>query len=234
MVSSVIEAIDTFNSLVPWLTNHGEASSNNPQFLHWSEKLLGEGAFLASAEALKHVPALDGALAKIALKLCRLWSAHPLVKHGVPSPVQHFDGHRTSISNSAIWKSYYDLLSAILFHDLEYYPPTNGPDRPQLSSEIRRVESLCETSLLREIKFPTADSRNSQVEDWVEQVIQNWEILCGASWSDDDLGEGGQNAVSRNVLDVCPYMQSHLNVKLTNTNFGRFCTAQPQRHTIHI
>ncbi|PLB43165.1 filamentation protein [Aspergillus steynii IBT 23096] len=202
MISSATEAIDTFNSLVPWLTNHGEASSNNPQFLHWSEKLLGEGAFLASQEALKQVPVLDGESAKTAFKLCRLWSSHPLVKQGVSSPVQHFDGDRESISKSAIWKSYYDLLSAVLVHELEYYPPANGPDRPQLSSEIRRVESLCETNLLREVKFPTAESKNVQVEDWVEQVIQNWEILCGSGWTDDDLGEGGQNAVGRNVLDI--------------------------------
>jgi hypothetical protein len=33
-------------------------------------------------------------------------------------------------------------------------------------------------------------------------VISNWEVLCGPEWQDSDLGEGGQNAVSRNVLDV--------------------------------
>ncbi|KAI9041654.1 putative filamentation protein (Rhf1) [Aspergillus affinis] len=202
MVSSAIEAIDTFNSLVPWLTSHGEASSNNPQFLHWSEKLLGEGAFLACEEAIQQVPVLDGGLAKTALKLSRQWSSHPLVKQGIISPVQHYDGDRESISKSAIWKSYYGLLSAILVHELEYYPPANGSARPQLSSELRRVESLCESNLLREAKFPTADSQNTQVEDWVEQVIQNWEILCGSGWTDDDLGEGGQNAVGRNVLDI--------------------------------
>lgn len=182
MVSSAIEAIDTFNSLVPWLTNHNEAFSNNPQFLYWSEKLLGEGAFLACQESLKQAPALDGKLAQAALELCRLWSSHTLVKQGISSPVQHFDGDRGSISKSAIWKSYYDLLSVILIHGLEYHPPAKGPGRPQLSSEIRRVESLCESNLLREVKFPTADSRNTQVEDWVEQVIQNWEILCGSGW----------------------------------------------------
>jgi hypothetical protein len=52
--------------------------------------------------------------------------------------------------------------------------------------------------------FPTASSQDSQVEEWVEQVISNWQVLCGPEWQDSDLGEGGQNAVGRNVLEVSP------------------------------
>jgi hypothetical protein len=80
--------------------------------------------------------------------------------------------------------------------------PNDGPDRPQLASELRRIEAICENNLLREVKFPTASSSNSEVEEWVEQVIGNWEVLCGPHWQDQDLGEGGQNTVGRNVLDV--------------------------------
>jgi hypothetical protein len=86
---------------------------------------------------------------------------------------------------------------------MTYTPPVDGiAERPQFASELRRIESICENNLLREAKFPTAQANNSQVEEWVEQVISNWEVLCGPHWQDQDLGEGGQNAVGRNVLDV--------------------------------
>lgn len=98
--------------------------------------------------------------------------------------------------------SYYEFLSTILQHGFPYSAHGEGPRRVQLSTEFRRVESVCENILLRTVKFPKAHSRNRQVEDWVEKVIRNWEVLCGPGWSDEDFGEGGQDAVSRNVLDV--------------------------------
>lgn len=79
---------------------------------------------------------------------------------------------------------------------------TIAPERPQLVSEMRRVEAICENNILRDVKFPTANSGSEEVEEWVEQVIMNWEVLCGPHWRDDDLGEGGQSSYGRNVLDV--------------------------------
>ena len=182
-----------------WLSSHNELSSDNSQFLHWSEQLASESALVASTEALKTVPVADEALMKTALSLLRVWSAHPHVKQGA-SP--HIDGFDVCTPKYLTWKSYYDLLSATLQHDLAYVPPASGPERQQLAAEIRRVESMYESSLLRETRFPTAYAESTQIEDWVEQVITNWEILCGPQWTDEDLGEGGQNAVGRNVLDV--------------------------------
>ncbi|EAU30508.1 conserved hypothetical protein [Aspergillus terreus NIH2624] len=189
------------DSLTAWLSSHGQSSSNNPQFLHWSEKLLAEGALLAGDEACKDLAAPNDELVKTALKIFRAWSNHPHVKQGLPS--QSIPGSTgPSASKSLVWKSYYDLLSAILQHGLAYAPAGNGPERPQLASEIKRIESICESNLLREVKFPTADASNTQIEEWVEQVIRNWEVLCGSHWNDADLGEGGQDAVGRNVLDI--------------------------------
>jgi hypothetical protein len=56
--------------------------------------------------------------------------------------------------------------------------------------------------MLEEIRFPKADEINEEVEEWVETVIGNWRIFCGGTWGDDDLGEGGKEAVARNVLEV--------------------------------
>ncbi|KAJ1716537.1 filamentation protein (Rhf1) [Aspergillus flavus] len=198
-VSGSADALDILQSLTSWLSSHNELSSDSSQFLHWSEQLASESALVASMEALKTIPVADEALVKTALRLLRLWSAHPHVKQG---DLPHVDGFDVCTPKYLTWKSYYDLLSATLQHDLAYVPPASGPERQQLAAEIRRVESMYESSLLRETKFPTAYAGSTQIEDWVEQVITNWEILCGPQWTDEDLGEGGQNAVGRNVLDI--------------------------------
>ena len=157
---------------------------------------------MASEEAIRNSPSSNPRHVEIALRLFRLWSGHPAVKQGLaPSEIPYSDSIDQP-SRTSIWKAYYAFLTVVLQDGLPYTAPSNGPPRPQLASELRRVESICEGNLLREIKFPTASSDNSQVEDWVEQVIRNWEVLCGPRWQDEDLGEGGQNAVGRNVLDV--------------------------------
>lgn len=200
-MAGIDEAVETFASLMPWL-NNGKLGSNNAQFLSWTETLLCKGAIMASEEARNSSPYSDPRHVEIALKLFRLWAALPAVKQGLAAPKpSHLDAS-TTLSRTAIWKAYYGFLTTVLQDGLVYTAPNEGPERPQLASELRRIESICEGNLLREVKFPTASSNNSDVEEWVEQVISNWEVLCGPHWQDQDLGEGGQNAVGRNVLDV--------------------------------
>jgi hypothetical protein len=110
--------------------------------------------------------------------------------------------------------------------------PNDGPERPQLAGELRRIEAICENNLLREVKFPTASSNNSEVEEWVEQVIRNWEVLCGPHWQDQDLGEGGQNTVGRNVLDVSANQVIHLRVFADVSLNLRSCIVQQPKHII--
>ncbi|PWY70247.1 TPR-like protein [Aspergillus heteromorphus CBS 117.55] len=194
-------ALETLHSLTPWLNTQLQTATNPPQFLYWSEKLLAEGASLAGEEACDNIVTADAQTITSALGFFRLWASHPLVKL-VTSSQPHMDDSAEPVSRSPIWKSYYDLLTYILQQSLPYSPSAGGPVRPQLASEIRRVESLCEANLLREAKFPAADSGNPEIEAWVEQVIQNWEVLCGTTWTDEELGEGGQNAVGRTVLEI--------------------------------
>lgn len=198
------DALETISSLTPWLNSHSQASSHNPQFSQWSEKLLAQGAQLAGEQICANAPAIDGELVKTALTLFRLWSAHPNTKRPVSSHVTHNGTSTKPAPKYTIWKVYYGVLTAILRHGLPYVPTASGPERPQFAAEIRRVESIYETNLLQDVAFPTANSNSSQVEDWVEQVIGNWEILCGSHWRDEDVGEGGQSTVGRNVLDVSP------------------------------
>ncbi|KAJ5628674.1 Tetratricopeptide-like helical [Penicillium lividum] len=201
-VASIDESLETFAALIQWLGNGKLINNANSQFLSWSETLLGKGAVMASEEAGTATPYSDPRHVEIALRLFRLWAVHPAVKQGQGSPKAAYAGAPGQPSRTSIWKSYYLFLTIVLQDGLPYPPSHNTPERPQLASEIRRVEAICESNLLREVKFPTASSDNSQVEEWVEQVISNWEVLCGPDWQDQDLGEGGQNAVGRNVLDI--------------------------------
>ncbi|KAJ5830031.1 hypothetical protein EN45_079330 [Penicillium chrysogenum] len=196
------EALETFASLIPWLSGGKLASITTPQFLNWSESLMGNGALLASAEATKHTPCSNPKHAEIALQLFRLWAAHPAVRQGVSANNPSNGDSFGPAPRALVWTAYYRFLTAVLQSGLTYTGPNDGPDRPQLCSELRRVETIYERNLLSEVMFPTASSQNSQVEEWVEQVISNWQVLCGPEWQDSDLGEGGQNAVGRNVLEI--------------------------------
>ncbi|KAI3232469.1 hypothetical protein DTO012A9_1062 [Penicillium roqueforti] len=202
VAGDIHESLETSVSLVPWLSGGKLTSITTPQFLNWSESLLGNGALLASDEVTKHAPYSDHRHADIALQLLRSWAAHPVVKQGVsansPSNVDDF----ASAPRASVWTAYYRFLTAVLQGGLTYTGPNDGPDRPQLCNELRRVETIYERNLLSEVTFPTASTQNSQVEEWVEQVISNWQVLCGPEWQDSDVGEGGQNAVGRNVLEI--------------------------------
>ncbi|PYH42029.1 putative filamentation protein (Rhf1) [Aspergillus saccharolyticus JOP 1030-1] len=203
MVSDAGDALETLESLTPWLSSHLQGSTpGNPQFLYWSEKLLAEGASITAEDALRDIAVTDAQTVTTALGFLRLWASHPNTKQATASQTAETDSSTHAVLRSSLWKSYYDLLTAILQHGVPYSPSTQGPARPQLASEIRRVEAICEANLLRETKFPAANSANPQVEEWVEEVISNWQVLGGPNWTDEELGEGGQNAVGRNVLDI--------------------------------
>lgn len=191
MLSGPDDALNIFQALYPWLNSLEQNLGSSPQLAYWAENFLAKGALLAS----------EVSNAEVALRFFRLWSALPDVKQ-VSAPQASHTKAPDHISRVDVWKSYYDILSLILRGALEYSAPADGPARPQLALELRRVQSIYETCLLREVKFPTASGTNDRIEAWVEQVIQNWEILCGASWRDDELGDGGQSAFARNVLDV--------------------------------
>ena len=129
---------------------------------------------------------------------------------------------RTAVADTAdharsrrlAWKSYYDTLSTIIRHDLPYDAGTAQPTsekpatqsqtslRLQQRAELKRVETIYESLLIKETHFPKASESNREIEVWVDSVIENWRLLCGASWTDSDLGEGGKEGVGRSVIDV--------------------------------
>lgn len=97
----------------------------------------------------------------------------------------------------------------------------------QFSLELRRVEGMYEDILHREgkwfsipqitlncpkrehlltpkleVAFPRANGSNVEVEMWADQVVSNWRIISSPGWLNQDVGKGGKEMVTRNVLAV--------------------------------
>ncbi|EFE34184.1 filamentation protein (Rhf1), putative [Trichophyton benhamiae CBS 112371] len=194
-------ALQTFKSTFSWAATPASSDISNPQLLFWSEQYLARASMLAYELFISKAPNYDEANLEFGLRSLRLWASHPDIKGSDPAVAADITPTNSS-SKTSLWRAYYDLLSIVLQNDLQYPPMSDAPKRVQLSTEFRRIEATCENVLLRHSKFPKANVSNQEVELWVKQVIHNWEVFCSAEWCDDDFGEGGQGAISRNVLDI--------------------------------
>ena len=193
------EALQTFRPFVPWIDNIRARLPGQLQLSYWSEQMLAQMAFVASTN-IDFTALQSNPWVAVALQAFRLWA--DLATRSKEVSYATFGNSQAHLSNLRILKGFYDLVSRLLQHGFEY-PPT-GEVRPRLkqSAELRNVERMYENELLRNTRFPKAQESNEPIENWVEQVIRNWQILCGPSWREMDLGEGGRNAVGRNVLDI--------------------------------
>jgi hypothetical protein len=139
------------------------------------------------------------------------------------------------------WKAYYATLSIILQNDIPYelgpeVTAATGKTNAKLPqrTELKRVEVIYENLLLKETHFPKASDGNQEIEEWADAVMLNWRVLCGPTWGDDDLGEGGKEAVGRGVLDVsyCNERCSVVKQEFCLTHiYGRFSTGQRPKHS---
>jgi tetratricopeptide (TPR) repeat protein len=125
---------------------------------------------------------------------------------------------RIDVPRRQVWHAYYNLLSGILQDGLTYYLASDGrihiggihtfpedfrtPSKQNQRADLKRVESTYESLLIQETRFPKASETNLEVEQWVEQAMKNWKIICGFGWTDAELGQGGKESVSRTLLDI--------------------------------
>ncbi|KAF2630344.1 filamentation protein-like protein [Macroventuria anomochaeta] len=197
------DAVKTYTSILPWLSSQ---TGDSAQFRMWTECLLGrlcqlsdqsEGSsgLIGSSEALQIFRAFDK------------FSEGAGRNTGT-------DTADSAKSRRLAWKSYYDTLSTIIRHDLPYdagaaqatseKPAIQSQTsvRLQQSAELKRVQTIYENLLIKETRFPKASESNHEIDVWVDSVIDNWRLLCGASWTDSDLGEGGKEGVGRSVIDI--------------------------------
>lgn len=194
------EAFETFDSSLPLVTPVSSASSSEARY--WTEIYLTNFCMLSAASIRnKLTPRAETET----LAAFRTWS-----KFWTGSLAQNIGGRHpeADIPRRRVWREFYLMLSKILQSNLPY--PTTAlttsslttSTRLQQRAELKRVEATYESLLLAETPFPEASQTSEEVEFWTDVVIQNWRILCGNDWYENDLGEGGREAVSRGVLDI--------------------------------
>lgn len=187
-------------SLLPWLDSNRSLVVSTAQLLYWAQQLLARVA-LGRNRPDDHRAATAGPDESLSFRLqaYRHWAVLAVRSQDIsPSTYGNGAGH---LSGLAVWRSYYRFLSTILQQGSRSLQALSI-SKSELATEIRRVETSCENELLRHTQFPKANESNAAVEEWVEEVVINWQVLCGPDWSDSDLGEGGRTSVARNVLDM--------------------------------
>lgn len=129
-------------------------------------------------------------------------------------------GSLTKESPRQVWRAYYTTLTKAIHEGLVYHPAPIERDpevsehrglleddefftsKVQQRKDLKLVETNYESLLMRETRFPKAEESNVEVRDFVENVMSNWRALCGPSWTDRELEEGGATSISRRTLDV--------------------------------
>ena len=202
--------------VLSWLANATKSDFPTGKDSSWSEKFLARVSLRACDEVTAGAVSQEEGIA-IALAAFRLWMRYGELTLGRPLTSGGSGQIEGGMSRRFVLKAYYDLLSEILQQGLLYPDAKAGAlevnansrngnsslsPKAQQAAELRRVEAIYENVLLKETRFPKASESNAEIEDWVHQVMLNWQIFYGSGWVDDELGEGGQNAYGRNVLDV--------------------------------
>lgn len=217
----VDDALETYTSMLIFLSSIPSLGSMSPEFRLWCERLLTRMVALVMSSAPGERLDLDRTL-QIFHLWTSLFSLKPTAQYEQPlrasPPVE--PGAEVLYSRWDVWMAYYDTLSYILKNGFVYSPSYSEATplivtsrfgisdedflkvRLRQRAELKMVESSMETKLLEETRFPRANERNERVEKWIDAVMQNWRIMCGPTWQDAELGEGGKDALARGVLDV--------------------------------
>ena len=246
IVGTPLDVFKTYKAVLPYVSTVTSTSAGGREEQQWTERVLMQYCTLAERhsrpqdEKTVRVMAPETSLAPF-----RAWANFWEGKAGQES--SRFDGVELdkNLQRRHVWQAYYNVISDIL-QSGRAYPSASAkvPDGPeanlrlQQSVELRRVEATYEGILLKEVRFPEANRTNAEVENWVEQVMANWRVLCGPEWEDEDLGQGGQNATGRNVLDVSQSLTSKF---ISLECFGRLSRylrfsieQQPKHSTLHL
>ena len=200
----------TYSSIVPWLTTATTPTTESMQFKLWGEHSLVRLCQLSDQSTTTG----ENINASEALRTYRYWAKFWDATSKNPGSETANTSASAPRHRRLAWKAYYDSLSTILRYDLAYEPDSTpivqenpkpnaqSDTRLRQRAELKRVETVYESLLVKETNFPKASETNHEVEAWVDAVMVNWRLLCGPTWTDDDLGEGGKEGVARSVLDV--------------------------------
>ena len=206
-------AIDAYQSALRAVQNVPKDVAAATEYHAWAERILGRLCLIHSDQG----GPLTVSQASAALVAFRDWSRHWDQSPARASTTSPGSSSQFDISRVHVWARYYSLLSSILASALIYSTasstllaiPSEATSseeyiraRQQQRTEMKRVETVYETLLLHESSFPKASQSNHDVEKWVQQAMDNWQIFCGSQWTEQCLGEGGKPAVGQSMLDV--------------------------------
>ena len=179
----------------------------------WTERLLARACLHFDAQtSSRSISSLTDALRAFTV-WNDFWQRSP------PTTIASADHpSRIDIPRRQVWHAYYKLLSTMLQDGLAYHMAPDGrihigtintfpeqfrmPSKQSQRTDLKRVESTYESLLIQETQFPKASQTNLEVEQWVEQAMKNWRIICGFGWTDAELGQSGKESVSRTMLDI--------------------------------
>ena len=200
-VGNVGEAMQAYNTALPIITS-ASPTPGGTELQSWTELFL-TGFCLVSSRVFKAKikPLLESETLNAFRAWAKFWDGRSISPLGGSIS-------ESSVSRRHIWLEYYIALSALLEQSLPCPTTTLVPahtetsTRQQERAELKKVETKYFQLLYNETKFPKAEESNDEVEDFVDLLMRNWRILCGRSWLEQDLGEGGSDALTRSVLDI--------------------------------
>ena len=222
------EAVQTYESMLPYISSAQSSFSATAEYRMWTERLLARHCLLSNRyvktknKRPKDLLLFTALIAPTSiLAPFRTWAEFWDAKSNDRLEMLGSLVGKGDISRKIIWQAYYDTFSILL--QIESTSPTStaqnssgkGPPsyeteffskpKSQQCIELKRIESIYEEYLLNELKFPKANDDTPEIESWVDQVMANWKILCGNTWLDEDHVDGGKESTGRKVLAVCDH-----------------------------
>lgn len=197
-----LDALSIFEAAIPPLAFSWNTNSSKKELRYWSELFLTEYCMLYNGCRDRGQVTLEDQNSMACFRSwARWWNSSP------GAPLAGGFGFKGSVPRRRIWFEYFESLSTILQQDLPYPTaymgiPTQNSPRSQLWSELKLAETSFENLLLSETSFPKADEDREEIEVFVQILMQNWAILTGRGWRDQDIGTGGKAAVSASALEL--------------------------------
>ncbi|KAK4186537.1 hypothetical protein QBC35DRAFT_500945 [Podospora australis] len=212
-------ALEAFETALPHLNGVWTTGPARQQTRYWAELFLTEYCMLLSQVTREGEKSLNDGNSLAGFRTwAKYWAG---AAKGAATPAQAVGlpggyGFRGSVPRRQIWAEYYVAISEILQRDLPYPPgyaavttsggnggePATISARAQLRAELKKVETIYQGLLFTETKFPRADEERAEVEGFVNRAMRNWSILNGMGWKEQDLGAGGRESLSREMLDT--------------------------------
>lgn len=213
--------------MLPYISSTEILSSTLGEHRVWIQRLLARYCLLSHRHLKSRSQSSQEILSSLSLSAIssalipfRVWAQFWEASSHRPPKVTKFSSDRGDVSLRLVWQSYYDTLSTYILihsnipmapkgdqifnrqaiqHDIRF----SSEKKSSQCTELKKVQSIYESFLLNELSFPKANEATPEIEIWVDQVVDNWKIMCGPTWRNEDQMNGGKEATSRLVLDVC-------------------------------